>query len=285
MYSNLDNVIESMKISITPKTNVGKAIRSKKDQVFINHCKYIHDSELLIYYEKNRDINKAKVMKMIIGISKNGAVQPITICLTKAGNVIMDGQHRAVVCKFLGYDIPYVSIDQTDLKVPISHQIQAFNTCQKNWTNKDYRKLFKAEKNKFFAVFEDLKENSFPKGTGVDTILSLMCDRKMKMEKIKAMSSESIDSEFDLLSTVYKTNANHTAGLIRTVVSIYDLRSNFYFIKGFAEFLIEQGVRNIDINFLAYLERDAKIFDGFLPQTLTDWKVYFEDKYNDFINE
>ncbi len=275
----IDQVVRESGIPISKMSKAAKCKKNRVSQVYFS-CNYLtpRDSQELKFIHENRVVNCEKVKQMLEGISNDGAVTPVIICNYEGDSIVVDGQHRAVVCYLLGYKIPYVSVSSTQLHKELLEQIKALNTNQKNWSNKDYLRYYRERRVQFFSFFEQAKERA-PSGTSSDSILSIMLGKPTKMKDIRSMSEEELDRNIAELGNKYKRNIDRAMYFTQSMVDIFGF-SSFIFIEGFCYFLVDVGVQSIGEDFISYVDENIDKEFRLPPQTTPAWKAYFKDIYH-----
>lgn len=112
------------------------------------------------FFRGNRDINKSNLKNIINSIRKIGQLHPILIT---SDGYILDGQHRYIALKELGYDIWYTINHKKGKEV-----IEEINNVHKHWCNMDRVKNQVEDNNIDIVMLNeqiDLYKKDFKSGT------------------------------------------------------------------------------------------------------------------------
>lgn len=98
----------------------------------------------------NRTINNSHIKKLELDIKSNGQHIPVTV--DRDMNVI-DGQHRLLVCKNLGFPVKYHVIDSDP-----DESMCKLNNTQKSWTTFNWIEYWSAKGNESYTfLFDKIK--------------------------------------------------------------------------------------------------------------------------------
>lgn len=98
---------------------------------------YTGDYSLFYFLRGNRDLNEAKVNKIIKSVQDGLNFFKYCPILVNESFYIIDGQHRFVVCKKLKLPIFYVVVPNFSLR-----QIAEINNNQSKWKTKDFMNCY-----------------------------------------------------------------------------------------------------------------------------------------------
>lgn len=98
---------------------------------------YSNDYGLFYFLRGNRDLNEAKVNKIIKSVQEGLNFFKYCPILVNEAFYIIDGQHRFVVCKKLKLPIYYVVVPNFSLR-----QIAEINNNQSKWKIKDFMNCY-----------------------------------------------------------------------------------------------------------------------------------------------
>ena len=96
----------------------------------------------------NRTINKAQVAKLHESFGNNPKLASALPIIVNDKMEIIDGQHRFVAWKRLGFPISYFMVDGLEL-----NDVQTMNSSTKNWTPLDYAKSYSTLGKKDYDIY------------------------------------------------------------------------------------------------------------------------------------
>lgn len=105
--------------------------------------------ELFKTIKGNRSLNPNHLVRLAKSIKINGQLNPI---LTNSKYEIIDGQHRAAVCKSLGIPINYIKGNGLGL-----NEVQVLNSIGKNWSGTDHAESRAFTGNENYQIFIDFR--------------------------------------------------------------------------------------------------------------------------------
>lgn len=110
----------------------------------------------------NRTINNSHVKKLELDIKNNGQHIPVTV--DRDMNVV-DGQHRLLVCKNLGFPVKYHVIDSDP-----DESMSKLNNLQKSWTTLNWIEYWSAKGHESYTFMLDKIKSE---GLGATVILEI----------------------------------------------------------------------------------------------------------------
>jgi len=204
-------------------------------------------------------------------MAKRGRVSPIIV---DKNYIVIDGQHRVIAAKHLGYKV-YAVVDPVDSLEESRKLLKDFNSVMKSWSNSDYKKLLELEEVKISAMIDETRVHV---GSGVpsDTVLSVFVNKNLKYSKFKKFPIRE-------MHTIYTENFDNGTlrlgkfeNIIVNLKRIFSLK-NYAFIDGIGKCILKIGIDNINVEDFCSTIRDNK--DDILkliPQTASEWKLSFE---------
>lgn len=234
----------------------------KKNRFFLGETK---EYNVFDFLESNRDINDSKVKKLMKSIQQNGLQVPIVV---NDGKQIVDGQHRFVALRTLGYAVPYiVSQAWTDENDTITMQEST------KWNALDYCKSLATRGNIDCESALKIAEDFFVESDGkMDTIRSLellmdgnkwnvLTHLKRETYKINTEVANHIFDAIQLMSEHPTGTSVYGARIVRPLKALY---------------YINEG---LDLEIIEKMVKDNYI-KGFAKET--DQLEYFIDLYNKY---
>lgn len=164
-----------------------------KEKTQLLEVRWTNDYDKFKIYEKNREIDYRHCDKKIQeSLLLHGWLKTFPMIVDRHGH-IRDGQHRFLVAKKLGMEVPFMVVDNFD-----DDDMFGINNASKRWTYKDFLHyhMMRGDKNAKM-LYEIVKEYKLSIRTLCD-----LCHCNMK----NVMNSQAVFRDFDKEELIYKIN-------------------------------------------------------------------------------